>query len=89
MEEEIKQETTEEVKEEVVEPVVEEKEEEKIVIEMLPYNRHEDFTPTEFEVKGFRDSWKACWCGRRTWMNDNYCPGCGQKLGMPEAYYNI
>lgn len=88
MEEETKQEQ-EEVKEEVTESVVEEAKEEKVVIEMLPYNKCEDFIPTEFEVRGFRDSWKACWCGRRTWMNDNYCPGCGQKLGMPEAYYNI
>jgi hypothetical protein len=62
---------------------------EEIVIEQLPYNRNEIYTPTVFGVKGFRDSWKECWCGRRTWMNDNYCPGCGQALGMPEAYYDI
>ena len=84
MEEETKQE-----QEEVVEEVEAEVVKEEIVFEMLPYNKCENFIPTEFEVKGFRDSWKACWCGRRTWMNDNYCPGCGQKLGMPEAYYNI
>lgn len=60
-----------------------------IVIEQLPYNRNDKYTPTIFEVRGFRDSWKECWCGRRTWMNDNFCPGCGQALGMPEAYYDI
>ena len=86
MEEETKQ---EQEQEEVVEEVEAEVVKEDIIIEMLPYNKCENFIPTEFEVKGFRDSWKACWCGRRTWMNDNYCPGCGQKLGMPEAYYNI
>jgi hypothetical protein len=84
MEEETKQE-----QEEVVEEVEVEVVKEEIIIEMLPYNKCENFIPTEFEVRGFRDSWKACWCGRRTWMNDNYCPGCGQKLGMPEAYYDI
>ena len=84
MEEETKQE-----QEEIVEEVEAEVIKEEIIIEMLPYNKCENFIPTEFEVRGFRDSWKACWCGRHTWMNDNYCPGCGQKLGMPEAYYDI
>ena len=84
MEEETKQE-----QEKVVEEVEAEVVKEETIIEMLPYNKCENFIPTEFEVRGFRDSWKACWCGRRTWMNDNYCPGCGQKLGMPEAYYDI
>ena len=81
MEEETKQE-----QEEVIEEVEAEVVKEEIIIEMLPYNKCENFIPTEFEVKGFRDSWKACWCGRRTWMNDNYCPGCGQRLGMPNIY---
>ena len=84
MEEETKQE-----QEEVVEEVEAEVVKEDIIIEMLPYNKCENFIPTEFEVKGFRDSWKACWCGRPTWLNDNYCPGCDQKIGMPEAYYDI
>lgn len=84
MEEETKQE-----QEEVVEEVEAEVVKEEIIIEMLLYNKCENFIPTEFEVRGFRDSWKACWCGRRTWMNDNFCPGCGQALGMPEAYYDI
>lgn len=86
MDEEVKTETTEEVVETIEPEVVEEKEE--IIIEQLPYNRNDRYTPTVFEVKGFRDSWKECWCGRRTWMNDNFCPGCGQALGMPEAYYD-
>lgn len=87
MDEEVKTETTEEVVETIESEVVKEKEE--IIIEQLPYNRNDRYTPTVFEVKGFRDSWKECWCGRRTWMNDNFCPGCGQALGMPEAYYDI
>ena len=44
------------------------------------------YIPTEYQVIDYRRSWKKCHCGRQTWMNDNYCPACGQKLGMPNIY---
>ena len=51
--------------------------------EQLQWNKHDRYIPTEFQLIDYRRSWKKCHCGRQTWMNDNYCPGCGQKLGMP------
>ena len=51
--------------------------------EQLPWNKHDIYIPTEFQVIDYQRSWKKCHCGRQTWMNDNYCPSCGQKLGMP------
>ena len=51
--------------------------------EQLPYNKRDRYIPTEFQIINYRNSWKKCYCGRQTWMNDNYCPGCGQRLGIP------
>jgi hypothetical protein len=56
------------------------------VWEQLPYNKHERYIPTEFQVIDYRRSWKKCHCGRQTWLSDNWCPECGQKLGMPNIY---
>ena len=74
-------ETVEEVKEaETVEVV----EEEKSQWEDLPWNRNERYIPTVYQIIDYRQSWKQCHCGRKTWINDNFCPGCGQRLGMPD-----
>lgn len=54
--------------------------------EQLQWNKRDRYIPTEFQLIDYRRSWKKCHCGRQTWMNDNYCPGCGQKLGMPNIY---
>ena len=54
--------------------------------EQLPWNNHDRYIPTEYQIIDYQRSWKKCHCGRQTWMNDNYCPGCGQKLGMPNIY---
>ncbi len=54
--------------------------------EQLQWNKHDRYIPTEFQLIDYRTSWKKCHCGRQTWINDNYCPGCGQKLGMPNIY---
>ena len=51
--------------------------------EHLPWNRNERYIPTEYQIIDYERSWKKCHCGRKTWFNDNYCPGCGQKLGRP------
>ena len=45
--------------------------------EQLPWNKHNRYIPTEFQLIDYQRSWKKCHCGRQTWMNDNYCPGCG------------
>ena len=76
MEEEIKQQV-------VVEEAVEEVIEETPKFEQLPYNKHDRYIPTEFQIIDYKRSWKKCYCGRQTWMNDNYCPSCGQSLGRP------
>lgn len=78
------EENTEQITEETTEAV----EEKEYIIEQLPWNKHEAYEPTEFQRISWRESWKKCHCGRQTWINDNYCPGCGQKLGMPKAYYD-
>lgn len=54
--------------------------------ERLPWNKHDRYIPTEFRLIDYRNSWKKCHCGRQTWINDNYCPSCGQRLGMPNIY---
>ena len=72
-------ETIEEVKEETVEVV----EEEKSQWEEIPWNRNERYIPTVYQIIDYRQSWKQCHCGRKTWFNDNFCPGCGQRLGRP------
>lgn len=54
----------------------------------LPWNKNDIYIPTEYEIIDYQRSWKKCYCGRQTWMSDNYCPGCGQKLGMPNTYDN-
>jgi hypothetical protein len=59
---------------------------EEVQWEQLPWNKHDTYIPTEFQVIDYQRSWKKCHCGRQTWMNDNYCPSCGQKLGMPNIY---
>ena len=56
------------------------------ILTPLPYNKHDIYISTEFQVIDYQRSWKKCHCGRQTWMNDNYCPSCGQKLGMPNIY---
>ena len=59
------------------------KQAEDIQWEQLPWNKHDRYIPTEFQVIDFQKSWKKCHCGRQTWFNDNFCPGCGQRLGRP------
>lgn len=49
-------------------------------------NKNWVYQPSEYELRGYQDSWKKCHCGRQTWFNDNYCPACGQRLGKPENY---
>lgn len=56
--------------------------------EQSPWNQHDRYIPTEYQIIDYQRSWKKCHCGRQTWMNDNYCPSCGQKLGMPNIYDN-
>lgn len=51
--------------------------------EIETYNRLEEFVPTEFAWIDYERSWKKCRCGRVTGFRDNWCPGCGQKLGFP------
>lgn len=51
--------------------------------EQLPWNKQDIYIPTEFQVIDYLRSWKKCHCGRKTYMNDNYCPSCGQRLGRP------
>lgn len=72
--------------EDIVEEKVEEKVEttEEVKWEVLPWNRHDEYVPTEFQIIDYQKSWKKCHCGRVTRFNDNYCPSCGQKLGVPE-----
>ena len=48
------------------------------------YNIHEIFIPTEYAYIDYQRSWKKCHCGRVAQMRDNYCGGCGQKLGFPQ-----
>ena len=63
--------------------VQEQQKEEKLKWEQLPWNKHERYIPTEYQIIDYQRSWKKCHCGRQTHFNDNYCPGCGQKLGRP------
>lgn len=51
--------------------------------EITMHNRNLTYIPTEYQIIDYRRSWKKCHCGRQTWMNDNWCPACGQKLGRP------
>ena len=55
-------------------------------VEITMHNRDLAYIPTEFQIIDYQRSWKKCHCGRQTRMNDNYCPSCGQKLGMPNIY---
>lgn len=48
------------------------------------WNIHDPFVPTQYEFKGYLDSWKQCRCGRICNMHDRYCGTCGQKLGFPD-----
>ena len=52
---------------------------------VISWNRLEPYIPTKYELRGPKDSWKACHCGRQVWINDNWCPACGQKLGRPSV----
>lgn len=54
--------------------------------EILMYNKNLKYIPTEYQLADYRNSWKKCHCGRQTWFNDNWCPACGQHLGMPNIY---
>ena len=85
MEENTTEVTTEEVAEEIIEGTTETSVEEVVIekLEPLPYNREERYIPTEFQLIDYANSWKKCHCGRQTWINDNYCPRCGQRLGRP------
>ena len=51
--------------------------------EELPWNKHDRYIPTEYQIIDYQRSWKKCHCGRKTHIGDNWCPACGQKLGMP------
>lgn len=80
MEENTTEVITEETMEETTETNVEEAVEK---LEPLPYNREEQYVPTEFQLIDYQNSWKKCHCGRQMWFNDNYCPRCGQRMGRP------
>jgi hypothetical protein len=56
--------------------------------EIMMHDRNLAYIPTEFQVIDYQNSWKKCHCGRQTQFNDNWCPACGQKLGMPKSYYD-
>jgi hypothetical protein len=75
--------TDEENKVEDTAPAAEEVEE-TLEWEILPWNKNDRYIPTEYEIIDYQRSWKQCYCGRKTRFNDNYCPSCGQKLGVPE-----
>ena len=77
------EENTEQITEETIEEITETK------CEKLPWNRLDEYIPVEFQNIDYQRSWKKCHCGRQTWLYDNWCPACGQKLGMPEKYYEI
>ena len=51
--------------------------------EIPSYNINDRYIPTEYQIIDYKHSWKKCHCGRQTWFNDNFCPACGQRLGMP------
>lgn len=53
--------------------------------EVTMHNRLLTYIPTEYQIIDYQRSWKKCHCGRQTWMNDNWCPACGQRLGRPSA----
>lgn len=55
--------------------------------EITMYNRNLTYVPTEYQIIDYQRSWKKCHCGRQTWLNDNWCPACGQKLGIPPQVY--
>ena len=61
-------------------------EQEEAIWEESPYNQFDRYHPTVYEIIGYKKSWKQCHCGRRTLLKDNWCPSCGQRLGMPENY---
>ena len=65
-------------------PLIKEEAEELLKWEPLPWNKNDIYIPTEYEIIDYQRSWKQCYCGRKTHFNDNYCPSCGQKLGIPE-----
>ena len=50
---------------------------------ILMHDKNVKYIPTVFQIIDYRQSWKKCHCGRQTWFNDNFCPGCGQRLGRP------
>jgi hypothetical protein len=58
--------------------------EEKTDWEQLPWNKHDRYIPTVFNLQEMK---KSCHCGRVTMMKDNYCPACGQSIGIPEEFY--
>ena len=58
--------------------------EEPLKWEPIPWNKNDIYIPTGYEIIDYQRSWKQCCCGRKTHFNDNYCPSCGQKLGVPE-----
>lgn len=69
----------EENKEQIVENV-----EETIEILVPSYNIHDKYIPTTFSIEDMK---KYCHCGRSVFMLDNYCPTCGQRIGIPEQFY--
>ena len=74
--------TDEENKVEDTAPAVEEVEE-TLEWEILPWNKNDRYIPTEYKLIDYQNSWKKCHCGRVTRFNDNFCPACGQCLGIP------
>ena len=67
------------------------KQEEEIIVEEPVWeestiNQFDRYTPTIYQIIGYKQSWKQCHCGRKTLLEDNWCPSCGQRLGMPENY---
>lgn len=47
------------------------------------YRSNIAFVPIEYAIIDWERSWKKCRCGRIAKFNDNWCGGCGQKLGRP------
>ena len=46
-------------------------------------NKHEKYMPVEFAYINYKNNWKKCACGKIVPFLDNWCGGCGQKLGIP------
>ena len=61
-------------------------EQEEAIWEESPYNQFDRYIPTVYQIFDYKLGWKQCHCGRKTLLEDHWCPSCGQHLGVPEIY---